>query len=73
VLSELRRATGLGGRARRLGGQTERARKAVSNRIRQGITAIRAVHPDLADHLERSVATGSRCAYSPAQPLTWRT
>ena len=74
VLSELRRATGLGGRARRLGGQSERARKAVSGRIRHGITAIRAIYPELADHLERSVAMGStlrllaRPSRSPGRP-----
>ena len=34
ILAELAAATGLGGRARRLGDQSERARKAVSGRIR---------------------------------------
>jgi len=73
LLLELRSATGLGGRARRLGDDGERARKAVSGRLRVAIAAIRSVHPELGEHLERSVCTGLRCAYSPARPVSWRT
>ena len=73
VLREVRAATGLGGRSRRLGDTGERGRKAVSGRIRRAIAGLRAVHPELADHLERSVATGLRCAYAPRPPLAWRT
>jgi pimeloyl-ACP methyl ester carboxylesterase len=73
ILQEVRAATGLGGRPRRLGDAAERARKAVSGRIHQAIAGLRAVHPELADHLARSVATGLRCGYAPRPPLTWRT
>ena len=63
--TELLCATGLGGRARRQPGTSERARKAVSNRIRSAIRLIRRVHPELGDHLDRSIQTGRRCRYSP--------
>ena len=46
-------------RARTLGaGDSERARKAVSARIRDAIDRIEAVHPELASHLDRSISTG---------------
>ncbi len=51
----------------------ERLRKAVTNRIRDAVERIRAQHPTLALHLERSVHTGTVCRYAPEQPLTWRT
>lgn len=73
VLREVRAATGLGARPRRLGDAAERARKAVSGRIRQAIEGLRALHPELGDHLARSITTGLRCGYAPRPPLTWRT
>src|SRR5262249_51687522 len=66
LVDELRRATGLGGRTRRLGDEAERARKAVSSRIRLSIAAIQAAHPALGEHLEHSIETGTLCSYSPA-------
>jgi pimeloyl-ACP methyl ester carboxylesterase len=71
LLSELSAATGLGGRARRLGDPSERARKAVSARIRDSIKRVREVLPALADHLEASITTGHSCAYRPAPARTW--
>ena len=72
VLGELRQATGLGGRGRRLGDPAERARKAVTARIRDAITRIDAVHPELGAHLRDAVTTGTFCTYSPASPVRWR-
>jgi len=72
LLSELSAATGLRGRARRLGDPAERARKAVSARIRDSIKRLTAVHPELAAHLEKSVTTGRTCAYRPAPARNWR-
>jgi hypothetical protein len=72
LLEELSRAVGLGGRARRLGDDTERARKAVSARIRDAIARINRAHPALGRHLDQAVATGTRCAYAPAEPVRWR-
>jgi hypothetical protein len=73
LLAELGRAAGLAGRPRALGSSTtERARKAVSGRLREAIQRIGAVLPELGTHLERSVTTGTTCRYDPAEPLTWR-
>jgi hypothetical protein len=72
LVAELAAATGLGGRARRLGDENERARKAVSARIRDVLRRIDAVHPDLAAHLQASVTTGTVCTYAPASPVTWQ-
>jgi hypothetical protein len=72
LLHELASATGPGGRARLLGDQSERARKAVTARIRDSIGRIDAVHPALGAHLRASVTTGTRCAYSPPAPVHWQ-
>jgi len=63
---------GLGGRVRRVGDPVERARKTVSTRIRRTIAMIGRAHPELARHLERSIDTGSWCAYRPPEPTNWR-
>ncbi len=71
LINELRAATGLHGRPRRLGDNAEKARKAVSARIRDALRKIDQVHPPLAAHLRESISTGSACSYSPAAPVTW--
>lgn len=73
LLRELRVATGLGGRRRGLVDPVERARKAVSGRIRDSIEKIRSALPELARHLDQSITTGSFCTYCPPQPTRWRT
>jgi hypothetical protein len=73
VARELAVAVGLGGRERRLADETEKARKTVTARIRHTIARVARVHPALGDHLAASVRTGSRCAYLPDEPVTWRT
>jgi len=72
LLQELASAAGLAGRPRRLGDQSERARKTVTARIRDIIDRIEQVHPALGAHLRASVTTGTQCAYSPATPVSWR-
>jgi hypothetical protein len=71
LVDELAAATGLGGQARRLGDQSERARKAVTARIRDAIGRIERVHPALGVHLRASITTGTWCGYSPASPTSW--
>ena len=68
----LKSAYGLGGRARKAGDHAERARSAVTWRIRNAISRIEAVHPALGRHLKNSVRTGTFCAYTPEQPVDWR-
>ncbi len=66
LLAELRRVTGLGGRIRsNPNDPAERARKAVSGRIRDAIGRLAEITPGLAAHLDRSIRTGLRCSYSP--------
>ncbi|MFJ9889979.1 ATP-binding protein [Streptomyces sp. NPDC091287] len=72
LLDELRTAAGLGGRTRRLGDQTERARKTVTARIRDTLRKLDTLHPALAAHLKASVTTGTTCAYRPEHAPDWR-
>jgi hypothetical protein len=72
LLTELRTATGLGGRTRRLGDETERARKTVTARIRDTLRKLDTSHPQLAAHLRSAVATGTTCSYRPQDGLTWQ-
>jgi pimeloyl-ACP methyl ester carboxylesterase len=72
LISELRAATGLGGRRRVLADPAERARKAVSARIRESIDKLRGPLPELGRHLDETIVTGTFCSYTPAQPCRWR-
>ncbi len=76
LLAELRRVTGLGGRIRsNPNDPAERARKAVSGRIRDAIGRLAEITPGLAAHLDRSIRTGLRCSYSPSshdKQMQWK-
>lgn len=72
LLSELRTAAGLGGRTRRLGDEAERARKAVTARIRDTLRKLADSHPELAEHLNNRVTTGTSCRYAPEPEPRWR-
>ena len=65
-------ALGLGGRSRALGSAAERARSAVTWRIRSGVKKIAKAHPQLGRHLENAVRTGTFCIYQPERPVEWR-
>jgi hypothetical protein len=65
LVRELGAATGLGGRPRRLGAESERARLNVTRAIRSAIARIRDRAPAAAAHLDQAVRTGTRCSYSP--------
>ena len=73
LVRELSRAVGLGGRDRRAGAASERARTGVTRAIRQTITRLAEHHPELGEHLERTVRTGTYCAYlpDPRAPVDW--
>lgn len=65
-------AAAVGGRPAVLGHRScERARKAVSNRIRQSAARIAASHPALGLHLRNAVHTGTVCSYTPDRPTPW--
>jgi hypothetical protein len=66
VLDELGRVSGTGGRPRQFANHpAERARKAVTGRVRDAIGKLDAVLPELAAHLQRSIVTGTYCRYRP--------
>jgi hypothetical protein len=71
LLGQLAGAFGLGGRPRRSGGSAERARTAVTARIRDAIRRVGRVDDALARHLERAVRTGSSCSYEPEADVRW--
>ncbi len=71
LVSGLSQALGLGGRSRRLGSAAERARTAVTWRIRNAIRKVGGAHPALGRHLERAVRTGTFCVYAPEKPIEW--
>jgi hypothetical protein len=71
LVEALTQAYGLGGRVRRAGSAAERARTAVTARIKDAIRRIGEAHPDLGRHLARSVRTGTFCSYEPEEPARW--
>lgn len=71
LVEHLSGALGLGGRARPLGSAAERARSAVTWRIRNAIRKIASAHARLGRHLENSVRTGTYCVYAPEIPSHW--
>jgi tetratricopeptide (TPR) repeat protein len=72
LIRELAAAAGLGHRDRKLGDEAERARKTVSARVRDALSKIGPVHPELAAHLRGSLRLGTRCSYSPPAGVTWK-
>jgi hypothetical protein len=72
LLRELSAALGLGGRARRLGDDADRARKAVTMRLRDVLARLETPLPALARHLRGALRTGRECCYDPEQPVRWR-
>jgi predicted ATPase len=72
LVDHLAAATGLSGRARRPGGTSERARSAVTWRIRAALRRIEEVHPPLGRHLRAAIRTGTWCCYAPEGDVAWR-
>jgi len=71
ILDELGRITGAAGRTRAFSNHpAERARKAVSGRIRDAIRKLEPDLPELADHLQRTIVTGTYCRYR-ADGTSW--
>jgi len=74
LVRELARAVGLGGRDRRAASASERARAGATRAIRQAILRITDHHIKLGAHLDRTIRTGTYCAYLPdtRAPVAWR-
>lgn len=75
LVAELSRAYGLGGRRRRVGTTSERARASITRALRYALARIAAHHPALGEHLEVTVHTGTYCSYvpDPRAPADWET
>lgn len=71
LVASLESAVGLGGKERRLGSAVERARTAVTWRIRSAVRKIAAAHPALGRHLETAIRTGTYCTYRPDRAVDW--
>ena len=56
---------------RRLGDDTEKARKTVTARVHRALRLLDVHHPALAGHLRETLHTGTTCSYQPASPLDW--
>jgi TolB-like protein/tetratricopeptide (TPR) repeat protein len=71
IVATLSQAFGLAGKPRHLGGAVERARTAVTWRIRSAIRKMLAVHPALGRHFENAIRTGTYCSYEPEKEIDW--
>jgi hypothetical protein len=65
IAGQLAVAVGLGGRNRRTASHAERARSAITKRIRGSIQRIAKTSPSLGRHLAASIKTGYFCSYDP--------
>jgi hypothetical protein len=74
LIRELSGAIGLGGRDRRTGSASERARASVTRALRSALTRIRAQNSRLGEHLDQCIRTGTYCAYlpDPRVPIAWK-
>jgi tetratricopeptide (TPR) repeat protein len=73
LIRELARAVGLDGRDRHPGSAPERARASVTRAMRHAMARIHECHPSLGEHLDRTIRTGTYCAYlpDPRVPPLW--
>jgi hypothetical protein len=44
----------------------------VSARVRDALSKIERLHPELATHLRGALRMGTVCSYTPAEPTTWK-
>jgi non-specific serine/threonine protein kinase len=74
IAEQLAAAVGLGGRNRRSSSDAERARSAVTKRIKEAINRIGKVMPAFGRHLAARIKTGYFCSYNPHpdRPVTWK-
>ena len=70
-LEQLSQALGLGGRGRNASVSPEKARQAVTWRVRAAIRTLEHELPACGRHLQRSVQTGVFCSYDPEIDPRW--
>ncbi|CCH87952.1 Conserved protein of unknown function [Modestobacter italicus] len=63
----------MSGRPRRAASASERARVSVTRAVRQAMARLGERHPLLAQHLDRTIRTGTYCGYfpDPRAPVSW--
>jgi TolB-like protein/tetratricopeptide (TPR) repeat protein len=71
LIDQLAQTVGIANKTRKTGSSVEKARAAVTWRIRNAIKKIEKVHPQLAKHLSNSIKTGSYCSYKPEISHEW--
>lgn len=71
LLSALAEGYGYRPHTRGRGAAAEKARKAVTNRIRDALARIQHTHPLLWQHLFTALRTGTFCTYRPPVPVRW--
>lgn len=71
IVATLSAALGLGGRDRKAGAAAEKARSAVTWRIRAAIKKVEEAHPAAGRHLRNAVKTGGFCRYDPETDAVW--
>ena len=73
IAHHLATALGLGGRDRKTSSEAERARSAVTKRLKQAIQKIADAIPSLGHHLTARIKTGYFCSYNPHpdRPVAW--
>jgi predicted ATPase len=72
LVEHLSAAYGLGGRERTSGDAAEKARSAVTWRIRSTIRKLIETDDALGAHLDASIKTGRFCVYQPAESVKWQ-
>lgn len=71
LVEHLSKSLGLKGESRRVGSTAEKARAAVTMRIRDCIKKIARENQALGKHLSNSIKTGLLCSYRPEISITW--
>ena len=67
----LRSGTNIGGKPRRISSRRDNQRTSVKHAITAALSHIKDLHPELHDHLQAFVKTGSTCRYTPRPPMRW--
>lgn len=75
LIQQIAGAVGLGGRDRKTGSASERARVSVTRNIKDAVRRISDADPALGHHLQVTVRTGTYCSYTPDPrlPIEWST
>lgn len=71
IVDHLSSSLGLGGKARKVQDPIDKARSAITWRIRNAIQKIEKENPELGKHLSLSIKTGIFCSYNPEKPIQW--